>query len=181
MALSVETILSKRTAMARTNVPEPVKTLILGRDLKGTVLNFGCGKDTFTKKFLESQTEVSNVDNYDPNFEGVNVAPKNKYDIVLSVYVLNSLPPFERREAVIQMMSFMKEGGVCYVIVRAYDNSIGGEPEKDGVRTKVKTFQRPFYNRDIEKYLKKYFRDVKIIHGGRNQSRHIVECKEPKK
>lgn len=158
---------SKRTAISRTVSSLPCRLITAHESLKGHGLHFGCGKDWVGTAILHRAFEVRTIAEYDPNFADYPEALKWEYDFIIANYVLNVLPPKERKQAIRQLRKCMKKDGVVYITVRTIaDASIKGKKEFDGVRTSIGTFQRGYTVKSLEKELLRYFKKVELIHGG---------------
>jgi ATP adenylyltransferase len=101
------------TAIKRNKPSAPVKWL----ESKGYVdrhkhftLDFGCGRGDDVKH-LSAQ-------GYDPYWAPDTDPLQHKYDVVLCTYVLNVLPPRERKQVVEQIKSLLNDQGKAYVTVR---------------------------------------------------------------
>ncbi|MEO0844023.1 MAG: methyltransferase domain-containing protein, partial [Cyanobacteria bacterium J06643_5] len=82
---------SHLTAMERTNLSYPAKTLLRQELLKGKILDFGCG---FGNDVKVLQNKGFNITGYDPHY--FPEYPQNKFDTIICFYVLNVLFPEEQ-------------------------------------------------------------------------------------
>lgn len=99
---------SRRTAIARKALSAPVRLLKEKGLLVGRVLDFGCGKGF--------DADELGFEKYDPYHHPVR--PKNLFDTVVCIYVLNVLPPDDRADVVRQIRAYLKKSGVAYIAVR---------------------------------------------------------------
>ena len=174
--LSTEVLAAKRTAISRKIASLPMRLIVDSEDLCGCGLHFGCGKDHMGTAILHKMPEVTVVMEYDPNFADYPEMLESKYDFVISNYVLNVLPPKERKCAIKQLLNCMKKEGVAYITVRAEGQPIiKGKSTYDGYRTSIGTFQKIFTIVDLKRELRKHFKNIQLIHGG--SSRKFIMVK----
>lgn len=104
---------SHLTAIQRTSISFPARILLEGQALQGKILDFGCGlgKDV---EILESKG--FEIEGYDPHY--FSAYPKNKYDTIICIYVLNVLMPHEQRDVLMNVSNLLKPGGKAYFAVR---------------------------------------------------------------
>jgi hypothetical protein len=158
-----------RTAIARTGPSAPHRAWKQAGLLGGRVLDYGSGRGADCKA---TATRC-----YDPNHPDPKVrqAPPDDYDAVTLTYVLNVLPPTERKEALQAAARRVRRGGHLLVAVRGQSDGghqaaqAGWERHADGFvqRTTdgaVQRFQR-FYTdaglaREVEKALTGRWRRV---------------------
>jgi hypothetical protein len=169
-----------RTQIARQTVSVPTRWLVdnLHGYLYGSdLLHHGAGKARHDTMELE-QTTCTRVTEYDPNVDGIDdraVLGGWQYDVVVSNYVLNVIPPFDRVFAILDIRESMKTGGSAYVTVRSHkDKSIKGTPHEDGVITSINTFQKGYTREELISELSMYFRDVEIV--WENGSSIMAKC-----
>lgn len=125
----------ERTAISRSQLPLPLRDGKVLSDFpcRSKVLNYGCGKDVYTKQ------TIPNVTNYDAfckdntdilTRDELLTKYKAKFDVAIACYVLNVL-----RTAV-------KQGGLLYFIQRADLSGIKGRQVFPGhFVTKRRTIQ----------------------------------------
>jgi SAM-dependent methyltransferase len=147
----------EKTAISRKEPSAPLIDLLQTDLIHGDVLDYGGGKgmDFLFLKFMKKKTFY-----WDPNFMRTKVGKDSlfvpfdcnyydfykdkKFDTVLVTYVLNVLPPVERKQVIDHVLSILKPKGVAIFTVRGLKDKISGTPYKDGVLTKKGTFQRLF-------------------------------------
>ena len=153
---------ARRTAIARRAVSVPTRDLIAaGRITKSSsVLNHGRGKADADATALSQL--ASSYAEYDPNYSPDRGPLEQRYDVVVSNYVLNVLPPDIRKLAWEDIAQ--ATGGVAYITVRSSgDKAIRGKKYKDGVITTIGTFQKGFTAIGLTREAKKYFGKVEVI------------------
>jgi 2'-5' RNA ligase/GNAT superfamily N-acetyltransferase len=172
-----------RTQIARgSNVSVPTRTLIDKGLIRGRVLHHGAGRaQADTAAMLDAGADaVVEYDPYHPDPIGRDRSVLGqRYDVVVSNYVLNVLPPEQRREVLRDLAK--ATGGHTYVAVRGIgDTSIKGTPFADGVETSRGTFQRGYRATDLESELAEWFSSVRIVSGNtRSPGTVIAEVSGP--
>ena len=156
---------SKRTAIARKTISRPTRTLLSsGRIPKGaSVLNHGSGKaDADAAALAVAAAEYAE---YDVNFAPDRDVLNHRYDVVVSNYILNVLPPEDRKFAWQDIAR--ATGGVAYITVRATgDKDIyKGKKYKDGYMMSTGAFQKPYTAKGLVQEAKRYFGSVEVIGG----------------
>jgi hypothetical protein len=113
------TAASRSTALFHSkNASQPIKWLAQKGTLRGkTVLHLGTGLDNPAKGVL-LDSGCAEVADYDPNFYPDTIVLDREYDALIANYVLNIVPPAERREIYTQIRSSLKEGGCAYLTVQ---------------------------------------------------------------
>lgn len=96
----------KHTAPTRNHISAPMQ--ILQKEIKGTCLDYGCGRG-FDCDFF-------GFDGYDPNWRD-NPLDK-KYDTVFCNFVLNIMSEEEQNDTINTIYNLLNEGGVAYFAVR---------------------------------------------------------------
>jgi SAM-dependent methyltransferase len=76
--------------------------------LDGTILDYGCGRGFDAYYF--------NMDKYDPFFYPK--ATKKKYDVIVCVYVLCTLPDEAHDGILAHIQTLLKKNGIAYIAVR---------------------------------------------------------------
>jgi hypothetical protein len=164
MALPRETILAGRTAIRRASgaYAKPIGLLLEKRLVKGTVLHHGCGKDLAGSEALRQA--ATSVTDYDPIYAPNERALEHRYDTIVSNYVLNVLPPRERKVAICEIAHCTY--GTAFISVRGPgDTWIVGKPEEDGFRAQRGTFQRSFTFEQMEEELSSSFGEIRLVAG----------------
>lgn len=104
---------SHLTAIERTALSFPARTLLSHNKMKGRVLDFGCGIGKDVELLKDKGFEV---DGYDPFY--FPEVPTEKYDTILCFYVLNVLLPEQQAEVLMNVSSLLKPTGKAYFAVR---------------------------------------------------------------
>ena len=112
-------ISSRLTALNHTKqTSQPVRYLCQkGLVSEKTVLQLGTGMDRFAGDAL-IKAGCRNVTDYDPNFYPDPSVLDRQYDIVMAHYVLNILPPEDRRQVYRLIAKTLRDGGSAYLTVQ---------------------------------------------------------------
>lgn len=112
-------ISSRLTALNHTKqISQPVRYLCTKRLVfDKSVLHLGTGMDRFAGDAL-IKAGCRNVTDYDPNFFTDHSVLEQKYDIVMAHYVLNILPPEERKQVYQVISKTLRAGGSAYLTVQ---------------------------------------------------------------
>ncbi|MDC7219244.1 MAG: hypothetical protein PQJ59_04845 [Spirochaetales bacterium] len=152
-------ISSRLTALNHTRqISQPVRYLCQeGLVSDKTVLHLGTGMDRFAREAL-IKAGCRDVADYDPNFFPDTSVLDNQYDIVMAHYVLNILPPAERRQVYRLIGNTLLEGGRAYLTVQGiwpvehkYEII---RPQEDGYLIKTgynTTFRKGYSSEDLLK------------------------------
>lgn len=167
------------TTRAGGGASKPIRWLVSNGCILGHVLYHGRGKDSAGESMLASDTGVSKVSAYDPNISGIDDASalNGAYDTVVSVFVLNVLPPDIRAEVLDDLRTATGDG-VCFVAVRgkgergyqdATREGANWIPEEDGYRYQGArgTFQKWYAGNELVDELKSVFSHVDIVNTDR--------------
>ena len=104
---------SHLTAIERTSLSFPARTLLSKNKISGKTLDFGCGIGKDVELLKEKGFEIIGYDPfYFPEF------PTEKYDTILCFYVLNVLLPEEQAEVLMNVSNLLKPDGKAYFAVR---------------------------------------------------------------
>lgn len=115
----------EKTAISRTKPAKPITILNDKGLLKGTKLDYGCGKGL--------DAETFNMRKFDPHY--FPDKPKDSsFDTITCQYVLNVLPKDDEAAVLKDIQKLLKNTGKAYVTVRR-------DISKEGLTSK-KTFQR---------------------------------------
>lgn len=145
------------------------------------VLDFGCGFGRGTAVLEGKFPDVSAYDPYpveewklaSPLYHDIESLRKGeKFDIVFAIYVLNVLPPRDRKTAVRDILSLLDEGGVAVFAVRSWHGDVA--KTKTGVRAEepkalyvprgeAYTYQRGYNGVDLLNELDWYTEDRDYI------------------
>jgi hypothetical protein len=158
--------IAAKTAKARAGLSVPVRRLLTDGYIKpnSSIFHHGRGKANADSSALARLSQE--YAEYDPNYAPDRSVFDKEYDIVISNYVLNVLPPTLRTSAWKDIKSATSSDGIAYITVRnSGDASIKGERHKDGVITSTGTFQKGYTREDLVKEAKNYFSNVEIIYG----------------
>jgi hypothetical protein len=124
---------SALTQITRTKVSAPTKFLVDNGCVWGDILHYGEGKAFADRDALATLGEVYS---YEPNSKDRNFLPIRSWDFGVANYVLNTLPPESRRDALYDMYY---RCSYSYITVRT--DKVNGTPFEDGVLTSKGTFQ----------------------------------------
>ncbi len=155
---------ARRTAISRRAISVPTRELIAAGRIttSSSVLNHGRGKADADATALSQL--ASSYAEYDPHYASDRASLDQRYDVVVSNYVLNVLPPDIRKLAWEDIAQ--ATGGVAYITVRSSgDKAIRGKKYKDGVITSTGTFQKGYTATGLKREAKKYFDTVEVIMG----------------
>jgi len=110
---------SRLTALDHSkNLSQPVRYLCQEGLVSGkSILHLGTGLDRYAKDAL-LQAGSSTVADYDPNFYPDTSVLAQHYDIVMAHYVLNILPPVDRKKVYHTISKTLINGGVAYMTVQ---------------------------------------------------------------
>jgi len=170
------------TAISRKSLSAPIKHFQdylrhRHRDQQGSILHHGCGRAEKDNEFLHSLCPL-HYDVFDPTFAPNRSVLLNKYDTVVSNFVLNVLEPEDRQEAWMDIMMCVKDTGMALITVRSdKDTSIKGQPHEDGVVTGRGTFQKGYSLEDLETEAEGFFHEVYITSHGHYRT---AQCFGPK-
>ena len=116
----METNKSYLTAIARKQLPLPVKWLLSRGLIHGNVLDYGCGKCAkVNNQVLARFPTVDSVTNYDPHYEpDDNFMGTKQFDTILCTYVICALEEPEELPVLRSLQSLLRRKGTAYVSVR---------------------------------------------------------------
>lgn len=111
------------TARSRDDVSAPLRWLDDQGLLRGKILDFGAGRGV--------DAEAIGATAYDPNSPApMNEFPEGEFDTIVSIYVLNVVPPEEQKKIVSQIKSLLADGGTAYLAVRRdLEKGVKGPPQ----------------------------------------------------
>lgn len=173
------TAISAKTAIARKKVSVPTRELIKAGRIPSdaTVLHLGRGKADADAEALSSV--AATYAEYDPNYASDDSVLDDQYDIVISNYVLNVLPPDLRKRAWEDIARTTL--GAAYITVRSTgDKSIKGKKYKDGIITSSGTFQKLYTARGLVREARKYFKTVEVIMGRKGGICWTIAVSDPR-
>ena len=110
----MQNVQSHRTAMARKGASAPLKFLESKNLIKGSVLDYGCGKGADHRHLVQSGYTA---EAYDPHWRPIELSG-NKFDTILCTYVLNVVDQ-EAEEGIINSIEkLLNKGGQAFISVR---------------------------------------------------------------
>jgi len=116
---------SYNTAISRNKASTPLRFLDEKGLLKGSVLDYGCGRSADFNHLKEAGYIA---EAYDPYWRPISLAGK-KFNTILCTYVLNVLKKEDEKEVLDSIRSLLQEGGEAYITVRR-------DIKKDGVTSR---------------------------------------------
>ncbi|MCK5605531.1 methyltransferase domain-containing protein [Candidatus Pacearchaeota archaeon] len=138
------------TAIKRKRLSAPAKFLVDNEHLKGSILDYGCGRG--------DDAQHLEIDSYDPHYQPV--LPSKQYDIILCTYVLNVLPQAQWRQVIEDMLEYLAPDGSIYITVRNDARSLKGVTSRGTYQTLVdlpypvlrtnSTYRTYWYNRQFD-------------------------------
>jgi hypothetical protein len=168
-------VMAGKTAMVRGRVSVPTRWLLENDRLGGDLLHHGRGRAEQDCEIMRDK--AGHYCEYDPNYAADSSVLRREYDVVVSNFVINTLPPSPRALAWQQIAKCTKGGGVAYIAVRSSkDRSIKGVPFLDGVRTKRNTYQKGFTPEEAVMEGGAYFQGVQVVF--RSPTCIILECRK---
>lgn len=103
---------SAKTTISRIRLSAPARWLFTNGHMKGTILDYGCGKGDIFRHWLSR----THGDQYDPNF--FPEKPSGTFNTVYCGFVMNVLS-LDKRNAVLEdIKTFLASDGVAYLAVR---------------------------------------------------------------
>lgn len=110
---------SRMTALYHSkNASQPIKLLCQKKLVQGkSVLHLGAGMDNLAKPHLVKSGCIEVAD-YDPNFYPDTRVLKKQYDAVIANYVLNVVPPDDRKNIYKLIKDTLKKNGIAYLTVQ---------------------------------------------------------------
>lgn len=103
------------TAIVRNKLSAPAKELIRLRKIKGSVLDYGCGKGDDVKFLTEKGYCIRG---YDPHWKDDLAVLCREYDTILCSYVYNVVDESTRESITRQLKALRKKNGKIYITVR---------------------------------------------------------------
>lgn len=113
-----------KTAMTRTKESTPVAFLFKKKLMKGSILDYGCGKG----KDLEFLSQhFIDVAGWDPNHKPDMHVLERYYDTITCNFVLNVIEDPNQRQQILQHIeSLLNPGGIAYIAVRNDKKNLKG-------------------------------------------------------
>jgi SAM-dependent methyltransferase len=142
---------SRDTAARRHRESVPAR-IVAHRKRPRRLLDFGCGKSVDVEYFRSFGIDA---EGYDPHYRPIDLPPlRGAFDLVVCTYVLNTLPPSARAEALAQMRRLLSARGRLVISVRdrvevERERRPDWQPEADGWRTHRGTFQKGFDRSEV--------------------------------
>jgi SAM-dependent methyltransferase len=131
---------SHLTAISRSNPSTPCQILYGQNLIRGKVLDFGCGRGADYLYLKDNGIDAYAYDLY--YFPLHHIFEMRNFDTILCTYVLNVLPPEERKAVVKSVIKRLGKNGIAYFTLRG--DTIKGTPYLDGVFTSKNTFQKSY-------------------------------------
>ena len=137
--LKANVVRGHQTAMTRKKLSAPVQWLKdndhlskPGTDCDWFLLDHGCGRGTDAKILTVDEIDFDVVDKYDPYWHPRRpwfpaFLPEGHYQVILSTYVANVLPPQEVPALIEELQGLLTEDGVAFITVRR-DLPLTGKP-----------------------------------------------------
>jgi len=165
--MSINTIFetSGKTAMPRKTVSVPTRMLVKKGLIKGRVFHHGRGKADADEEVMRELGD--SYDEYDPNYAPDIEPLSRQYDVVISNYVLNTLP-LSARDGVWKQLKAVVGNGIGYLTVRGIGDKSslkGVEKLEDGIVMSRGTFQKFFSIEELSEEAGMYFNTVELVHG----------------
>jgi len=110
----MQSVQSYNTAISRKRASVPLRYLQDKGYLKGTVLDYGCGKGA---DFNHLRQAGYTAEAYDPHWKPIDLTGKS-FDTVLCTYVLNVVSAETEDEILKSIRSLLKKGGKAFIAVR---------------------------------------------------------------
>jgi ATP adenylyltransferase len=107
-------IYSYNTAISRSAPSAPTRWLENNGMIKGSVLDYGCGKGADARYLLKSGYSI---DSYDPYWKP-DLPIGNVYDTIYCNYVLNVLKKEDEQFVLDSIISLLSDDGKAYIAVR---------------------------------------------------------------
>ena len=105
---------SHNTAMSRKTASAPLRTLDQLSLIRGSVLDYGCGRGADARYLMKNDYPTESYDPYwDPKDLG-----DSTYDTVLCTFVLNVVEASEEKLILDDLRSRLSDGGRCFISVR---------------------------------------------------------------
>ncbi|MGJ5673778.1 MAG: bifunctional class I SAM-dependent methyltransferase/HIT family protein [Nostochopsis sp.] len=161
---------SHLTAIERVYLSVPTNFLLDKNLLQGKVLDFGCGLGNDVKLLQKKEFDITGYDPYYfPQY------PKEKFDTIICIYVLNVLFPEEQANILMEISHLLKQGGKAYYAVR---RDIKREGFREHYIHKKPTYQcmvkLPFQSIQLDETYEIY--EYKHYNIQRNSSNNCIFC-----
>lgn len=158
---STEYVKSWNTALKRRVLSVPAALSVKRRFItpEESVLDYGCGRGDDVR-LLKAQG--FNAEGFDPYHNAIAVT--KQYDTAMLTYVLNVLHrPQDRHSVVLACLARLKgKGSKVVVTVRTSNEKVLGTAFEDGVLTRRHTFQKLYKPGELDTFLSKYGRVVRV-------------------
>ena len=156
------------TAIQRTKLSFPSRILHERKLLKGQVLDFGCG---FGKDTELLQQQGVNIQGYDPYYQPI--YPQQKFDTVLSNYVLNVLDKVAQTQVLIQISNLLQPQGIAYFAVRR-------DLQKEGYRWHYKHHKYTYQTQVVLPFTSIFRNDFCELYAYQNNRSFLVDLHQIK-
>ena len=134
------------TAIERKKISFPMNWLKNNNLLKKKILDFGCGYGSDVKFLKQNGYNVKGYDNY--YFKQY---PKEKFDTISCIYVLNVLEPIEQSDVLMSISELLAPKGKAYFVVRR-------DIDYQGFRTHY-IHKKPTYQTNVKLPYKSIFKN----------------------
>jgi len=101
------------TAIERKKLSFPMNWLKNNNLLKKKILDFGCGLGSDVKFLKQEGYDIRGYDNY-----YFNQYPKEKFNTISCIYVLNVLEPLDQSDVLMSVSELLASNGKAYFVVR---------------------------------------------------------------
>ena len=108
-----ETVESYRTAIKRGKPSAPLKRLLKANQIRGTVLDYGCGRGDDLRHLINQGFDAIG---YDPHW--LPYEPSTLFDTILCTYVLNVVSLDEENQILVKISDLLVPGGTAFITVR---------------------------------------------------------------
>jgi hypothetical protein len=150
------------TQIPRTRISAPTRFLLESDLIFGNVLHHGAGRAQHDSVAMLRTPGVIDVQEYDPYgpywTQRDSRLLANDYDVVVSNYVLNTLPPAERQRVVNELGAVSTQ----HLFIAVRSDKVSGTPYEDGVITSRGTFQRTYTPQEAQVEF-----GIPVVHRGR--------------
>ena len=156
------------TAIHRTKQSAPMRYLLDNNliNKQQIILDYGCGYGFDVKQLSQLGYSIVGYDKFISPFNKNTHLLSNKYDIITSFFVLNTIEDKnDRINTLKNILELLKTNGVCFLAVRSCYEFEKSKPKSyknlnDGILTTRGTFQKYFSLSDINDLISTNFNSV---------------------
>ena len=156
------------TAIHRTKQSAPMRYLLDNNLINNQhiILDYGCGYGFDVKQLSQLGYSIVGYDKFISPFNKNTHLLSNKYDIITSFFVLNTIEDKnDRINTLKNILELLKTNGVCFLAVRSFYEFEKSKPKSyknlnDGIITTRGTFQKYFSLSDINDLISTNFNSV---------------------